>query len=228
VNRLKRWLSYGNVTATVAVFLAISGTAAAVTLAPTNSVVSGSIKNGEVRTADLRGGAVSGAKLRANSVGSGKVVDGSLNSSDVRDDSLEQIDLAESSVGNTELADNSVGSSKIQPGEVTSVDISNSGILSEDMVPDQIGAREVRGLTTATSPIGTAISPSSAGNAQVTCPNGGMVVGGGYAWENDAFTWIIGSTPSETDPTHTWTVRGYVPGGGPSNRLYAWATCLSQ
>jgi hypothetical protein len=228
MSRVRKWLTYGNVTATIAIFLAMSGAAVAVTTAPKNSVTSASIKDGEVRSADVRDGAVTAAKIRSDSVGSGKAIDGSLNSADIRDDSLDQRDLGASSVGNTELADNSVGSSKIQPGEVTSTDISDSGILSQDIVGNQIGAREVKDLTAATSPVGTSISPGHAGNAAVTCPDGGMVVGGGYAWEDDAFTWVIYSTPSEADPTHTWTVRGYVPAGGNSNRLYAWASCLNH
>jgi hypothetical protein len=217
MSRLRNWLTYGNVTATIAVFLAISGTAAAVTLAPANSVVSGSIKDGEVRTPDLASGAVTTAKLRDSSVGSGKVANGSLNGNDVRDESLYADDLAGSSVGTSELLDVSVTGDKIQSGAVT----------SRAIATNTVGAAGLKRLTTATSPQGTSISPGSAGNAEVTCPNGGMVVGGGYAWEDDAFTWTISSTPSEIDPTHTWTVRGYVPGGGNSNRLYAWASCLS-
>jgi hypothetical protein len=61
-------LSYANVMATVAVFIAIGGTAAAVTRAPKDSVVSKSIKNG----------AITGR--------------------DVRDDSLEGVDIVESSL----------------------------------------------------------------------------------------------------------------------------------
>jgi hypothetical protein len=217
MTRLRNWPSYGNVTATIAVFLAMSGAAVAVTTAPRNSVTSASIKDGEVRTADVRAGAVNAGKLQANSVGSGKVIDGSLTGADIRDDSLSQSELMGSSVGTPQLLDNAVAGPKIQPGAVTSREIADN----------TVGALEVKDLTTATSPQGTPISPGSAGNAEVSCPNGGMVVGGGYTWEDDAFTWIIYSTPSETDPNHTWTVRGYVPGGGSSNRLYAWASCLS-
>jgi len=62
-------------------------------------VTSASIKNGEVRTPDVRGGSGTAAKLAANSVGSGKVLNGSLQGADIRDDSLLQSDLATGSVG---------------------------------------------------------------------------------------------------------------------------------
>jgi len=216
MSRIRTWLTYGNVTATVAVFLAMSGAAVAVTTAPKNSVTSPSIKDGEVNAPDLRGGAVTAAKIRPGSIGSGKVIDGSLSGVDIRDDTLDQNKLMAASVDTDELAIGSVTAEKVHTGAVG----------SRELGANVVGAGAVKGLTTATSS-GTSISPSHAGNAEVTCPNGGMVVGGGYAWEDDAFTWMIYSTPSETDPSHTWMVRGYVPGGGPSNRLYAWATCLS-
>lgn len=59
--------------ALAALFVALGGAAYAVTTAPKNSVVSASIRNGEVGTADLADNGVTGAKVK----------DGSLDSSDV-------------------------------------------------------------------------------------------------------------------------------------------------
>ena len=224
MRRLRNVLTYANVTATIAVFLAMSGAAVAVTTAPTNSVVSSSIKAGQVKTPDLGTGAVTTSKLRDGAVGSGKVADGSLNSADVRDDSVGAIDLASGSVGTSEIADDSVSGSKIPEGEVRSSDIANYSIGSNDINGDQIGALQVKGLITATS-AGTFITAGQHLNATVTCPDLGMVVGGGFAWQDDEPNSIIYSTPSETNPNHSWTVRGMVPTG--SNTLYAWANCLS-
>src|SRR5215218_7806682 len=189
MTRLRNWITYGNVTATIAVFLAMSGVAAAVTLAPKNSVTSASIKDGEVKTPDVRGGAVTGAKIAANSVGSGKVIDGSLTGADVRDDSLDQNKLMAASVGTPELADISVVGSKIQAGAVD----------SRALADNAVGANDAKDLVTATS-LGTVIGAGGAGNATVTCPNGGMVIGGGFAWQEEEPNSIVYSTPSENDP----------------------------
>jgi hypothetical protein len=225
MRRLRKVLTYGNITATIAVFLAMSGVAAAVTLAPKNSVTSASIKDGEVRTPDVRGGAVTAAKIAANSIGSGKVVDGSLNGVDVRDDSVGASDLASGSVGTSEIADDSVSGTKIPEGEVRSSEIANYSIGSNDINGNQIGALQVKDLVTATSG-GTYVSAGGYGSAQVTCPDLGMVVGGGFAWQDEESNSIIYSTPSESDPNHSWTVSGMASGGS-SNTLYAWASCLS-
>src|SRR5215216_2604460 len=214
MRRLRNVFTYGNVTATIAVVLAMSGTAVAVTTAPTNSVVSSSIKDGEVKAPDLRGGAVTAVKIRANSVGSQKVVDGSLTGTDVADLSVESADLANDSITGGKIAD----------GGVSSFDIGFHAIQHEDIDGNAVGSEQVKNLTTATS-AGTSIDAGTAGNAEVTCPDGGMPVGGGFAWSDDEPSSIVYSTPSETDPDHTWVVRGYVPAG--SNTLYAWASCLN-
>ncbi len=57
-------LTYANVMATAAVFFALGGGAWAVATAQRNSVVSKSIRDGEVRNRDLDDGAVSAAKLK--------------------------------------------------------------------------------------------------------------------------------------------------------------------
>jgi hypothetical protein len=52
----------------LAVVVALSGTAYAVNIAPKNSVVSRSIKNGQVRTADVAAAAVTGQKVKDGSI----------------------------------------------------------------------------------------------------------------------------------------------------------------
>src|SRR5918997_307752 len=97
-SRLRSRLTYANVVASLALFLAIGGgTAFAVTAIDNNSVFSRHIVDGEVK----------GADLGVNSIGSGKVIDDSLRGrdvtgltgGDVTDDSLGGADVAESSLG---------------------------------------------------------------------------------------------------------------------------------
>lgn len=68
MSRFRSRLSYSNVVATLALFIALGGGAYAVTNAPKNSVTSKSIKKGAVKKPDLG----------ANAVDSSKVGDGSL------------------------------------------------------------------------------------------------------------------------------------------------------
>src|SRR3954451_12065637 len=89
MGRIRSHLSYANVMATVAVFVAVGGGAYAASRAPNNSVDSAAIINRQVKKPDLA----------RNSVKSGRVGDGSLTSTAGGDDSLQGADILESSLG---------------------------------------------------------------------------------------------------------------------------------
>ena len=76
--------SHATVVAYLALFVALGGGAYAISVAKKNSVVSKSIKNGQVKTKDLAKNAVNGAK----------VADNSLSGADVNESSLGAVPLA--------------------------------------------------------------------------------------------------------------------------------------
>jgi hypothetical protein len=71
-----------------------TGAYAAVTIAPNNSVVSKSIKNGNVKTEDLAGQSVSKGKLKKASVNGAKIVEGSVGSKDIGDGQISINDIS--------------------------------------------------------------------------------------------------------------------------------------
>lgn len=70
-------LSYSNVTATVALFIALGGGAYAVT-AEKNSVTSKSIKNGAVKSADVKNNGLKGIDIRDDSLTGADIVESTL------------------------------------------------------------------------------------------------------------------------------------------------------
>ena len=95
-----------HVIAYLALFFALTGTAMA--LPGTNSVDSGDIINGQVKSVDIAN----------EKVNTGDLQDNQVRSSDVRDDTLTNgglgaADLAPNSVGGSEVADNSLGGADI-------------------------------------------------------------------------------------------------------------------
>lgn len=78
MKRVRRHLTYANVMATLAVFIALGGGAYAVGKAAKDSVVTKSIENG----------AVTGKKLHRSAVNGSKVADGSLTGADIDVSSL--------------------------------------------------------------------------------------------------------------------------------------------
>jgi hypothetical protein len=85
-NRARPKLTYANVCATLALFLAIGGGAYAATRLPANSV----------GTPQLKKGAVATAKLKANAVTGAKVADGSLTGADINASTLGTVPSAAS------------------------------------------------------------------------------------------------------------------------------------
>jgi hypothetical protein len=81
---VRRHLSYANVMATVAVFLALGGSAYALSLGK-NSVKSRNIAKGAVKTADIANKAVSRAKLREGAVPGFALANGSVGADQLSD-----------------------------------------------------------------------------------------------------------------------------------------------
>ena len=70
---LRDRMTYGNVTATLALFVALGGTSYAVTQLPRNSVGTKQIKKSAVRSSDLKRGAVTSSDIRNGTIRSADI-----------------------------------------------------------------------------------------------------------------------------------------------------------
>jgi hypothetical protein len=110
MNLLTRF-SYANVTATLALFLAIAGgTVYAASEIGKNDVKSKNIAKGAVKTSDLHSNAVTGEKLK--------------------DGTISGVDLTDGSVSGADLQDGSVGGADVQDGGITGADIA-AGVIPQ-------------------------------------------------------------------------------------------------
>jgi hypothetical protein len=136
--------SYAGVVATLALLMAMGGTAyATVSVEPPNSV----------NTAAIQDGAVTTPKIADNAVGSGKVKDNTLQGADVKDGSLTGADIANGSIGNAQLgvdsvqaiqiADNSIDGGEIIDQSLTGTDIANGSIGNADLASDSVDSSKV-------------------------------------------------------------------------------------
>lgn len=159
--------------------------------------------------------AIGAAEIQTDAVAAAEIKDNTVGGAEVQSDSLDASDLKANSVQGEEMDDNSVGAEEI----------TTSGVGPSEISGGAVGATELDTITTAVSQVGATIGAGQHGGAQVTCPEGRALIAGGFAWSDNEANSIIYSAPSESDPAHTWVVRGFVPAG--SNNLYAWATCLA-
>jgi hypothetical protein len=105
-------LTYANVTATLALFLAVAGGTTAVALSGKNSVKSDDIAHGAVRSGDIKDKQVKNPDLAPNAVSGGKI----------RDATISAADLAPGSVGSAQIAAGAVGSAQIAAGSILGSD----------------------------------------------------------------------------------------------------------
>jgi hypothetical protein len=167
-----------------------------------------------VASAELQDNSVGSTEILTDAAGSAEIASNAVGSAEIQNGAVTGLKIASESIGVNQLVDNGVHGTKIQNDTVSSVDIASAAI----------GSSELKALTAAVGADTTITAAGGPGEAAVTCPNGRTLIAGGYAWLDDEANSIIASAPSETDPTHTWVVRGMVAAG--SNRLFAWATCL--
>jgi hypothetical protein len=217
LKRILGRLTYANLMATTAVFIAIGGGAYAAGLAK-NSVKSKQIKNGAVKTADLKNNAVKGAKVKDGSLTGGDLLDGSVGSADVTDESLTSGDLGPDSVGTTEIQTDGVAATEVQDNSLDSGEIIDNSLFSADLGSGSVRATEL-GTITQRSAVSADIAAGGLGNVTASCLAGEKMISGG----NDGFgdLYVVASRQAGNG----WAVYAHNASGSVRN-ITAYAYCL--
>ena len=93
----------------LALLIVLTGGTALAATAAKNSVTSKSIKNGQVRTADLAPAAVTGDRLAPGSVTSDKLGPDSVTSDQVKNGTLTGTDISDNSLTGTDVTESTLG-----------------------------------------------------------------------------------------------------------------------
>jgi hypothetical protein len=109
--RLRRRLSFANVTSLLALFLALGGTSYAAAT---------------IGAAQIRSGAVGASEIRSGAVGKSEIRTGAVGKSELATNSAGALELRSNSVGNAELADDAVATSELKNGSVELDDLSTA------------------------------------------------------------------------------------------------------
>lgn len=147
-SRFRPKLTYANVIATIALFIALGGAAVAAGL-PKNSVGTKQLKRGAVNTADLRRGAVKAGKiarravvagkLGSNAVLPGNILNGAVTSAKIGNGAVLARSIKNGVVTTNKLSNDAVTTPKMANGAVTTPILANGAVtpakLSEEFGP---------------------------------------------------------------------------------------------
>jgi hypothetical protein len=131
IERIRARLSYANVMASLAVFIALGGAAYAAVRIPPNSVGSRELKDRAVGTDELK----------PESVGTPQLKEGSINHNRLRPHSVGVENLRQNSVGPNSLQGNAVNTDQLAPDAVTSDRVRDGSLQYSDMDPNAVAPR---------------------------------------------------------------------------------------
>ncbi len=133
---------------------------------------------------------------------------------------------------NPQIGLNAVGSDEVATDSLTDVDIADNAINAGELANNAVGTGELAGNVVGNSALKPVIARVAGGTGSnntfvestATCDIGEIVVGGGYAWTNDASIDMVASAPVNANvENNSWVARGR---SATANTLFAWANCL--
>jgi methionine-rich copper-binding protein CopC len=215
VNKLRKHLSFSNVIACLALFMALSASAYAAKATLTkNQVKAKNIAKEAVTAPKLKNGGVISSKLATNSVINSKIVNGAVTSGKLANGSVRSSQLGGSVVTEAKLKNAAVSNSKLGEGAVSSSKLAST-----------LAAQLVKNVTYVNAE--SATNSEVAKSAEAVCPSGKQAIGGGVRVNGSLQdVAVTGSNPTSVGSTRTgWSAFARdvdnVPGGNWSVEAFA-------
>lgn len=208
MRHLTRRLSYANVVATLALFLAIGGGAAfAATNLAKNSVGPKAIKANAVGPAKIKAGAVTNEKLANGAVTATKLAAGAVGAAQLGAGQVGATQLAAGAVGGNQLANGAVGQSKLANGAVGAAQLANGAVGSGQLAAGAVGGSKLGTINTRTASV--SVPAGEIKGLSVGCSAGETLLSGGTSWnttgpEQPVFT----SESNKSTTPNTWHAAG--------------------
>jgi hypothetical protein len=170
--RMRGRVSYGGVIASVALFVALGGTAAAVTALPRDSVGSPQIRTDAVRSPEIAADAVRAPEIAADAVRAPEIAADAVRAPEIAADAVRAPEIAADAVRSPEIADGAVRSSELRDGDIRLADISTGARNALQGAQGPAGPQGPAGMTELrVAENGARDLPHCTDQGLVDCPN---------------------------------------------------------
>jgi hypothetical protein len=143
-------LTYSNVIATMALFIALGGVAVAATQLPRNSVGANQLKRGAVTAAKIRKQAVNSAKLAPKSVINGKLAENSVGPGNIGNGAVTTAKLAANSVIASTIKNSVITTNKLNNEAVTTTKLGKESVATAKLDNESVTSAKLgKGSVTA-------------------------------------------------------------------------------
>lgn len=125
MKQIRRRLTFANIVACIALFVALGSASYAATQLPKNSVGTKQIKKNAVTTAKIKSRAVTTAKIKSHAVTAAKIKQGAVGGASLADGAVSGAKLQANSITGANVQDNSLTGADIDQSSLTSVKAGN-------------------------------------------------------------------------------------------------------
>jgi hypothetical protein len=163
-SRVRARLSFANVTSSLALFVALGGTAYAQVVLPANSVNERTIRSGAVGSSEIRTGAVGRSEIKTGGVTRSEIRTDGVGANEIRSRAVGGEEIATDAVGADEVAANAVGSAEVADNAIAGSDVADGALEAADLSAAARSALTGLAFRAAVSPAGT-LAGGNAANA---------------------------------------------------------------
>jgi hypothetical protein len=237
--RVRSRLSYANVTASVALFVALGGTAVGAVTLPRDSVGARQIAKDAVRSPEISKDAVRSPEITKDAVRQAEITRDAVRQAEIVTDGVGSPEIKPNAVGESEIGSDAVGASELAPSSITAAEVQTRSLEGFDLKFDSIAASELgevyeRASTEESVTDGTAHDGGYAkAIAVASCEgNGDQILSGSIDWtdtndQNEAM--LLEVVIDRTTAADRALVAGVFDGGGGAAnpaKFVGTATCL--
>ena len=177
VRQIRQRLTYANVAATLALFLAVGGaTAIAASRLPRNSVGPRQLQPNAVRTGQLGRNAVRTGKIAFEAVRAGKIAKDAVVTNRLRDGAVSRAKLFNQAVGTGQLGKQAVNTSRLGNESVQTGKIGSGAITTGKLADDSVTGPKVKESTLDEVP--SAAEAAKVGGYSAACPAATTAIAG--------------------------------------------------